>query len=41
MEKIYSVYEFSTWEFWGSLAECRAYIAANQFQDSFFTIVEA
>jgi hypothetical protein len=36
MEKIYSVYEFGAWEFWGSLSDCRAYIAANQFKDSFF-----
>jgi hypothetical protein len=41
MEKIYSVYEFGAWEFWGSLSDCLAYVAANQFKDSFFTIEEA
>ena len=40
MEKIYSVLEMGTWEFWGTYSECQAYIASNSFNDSLFTIVE-
>lgn len=41
MENIYIVLEFSNFEFWGTLSECRAYIAANDFKDAQFTILEA
>jgi len=37
---MFAVYELGTWEFWGSLEDCQAYILANQFKDSFFTIRE-
>lgn len=38
MEYIYIVRESGAFEFWGTLSECKAYILANQFKDSFFTI---
>ena len=41
MEAIYIVTESGQFEFWGTLSECRAYVAANSFKDSFFNIVEA
>lgn len=41
MEKMYIVRESGIFEFWGTLAECRRYIAANEFKDSHFTIVES
>jgi len=37
---IYCVYEFGALEFWGTLNQCRDYIAANEFKDSFFKIVQ-
>lgn len=38
MEYIYSVYEFGSWEFVGTMQECIAYVESNQFKDSFFEI---
>lgn len=40
MENLYCVYELGNFEFMGSIAECRQYIAANQFTGSHFTILE-
>jgi hypothetical protein len=39
MENIYCVYELGIFEFWGTLTECRQYVAANTFKDSYFNIV--
>jgi len=41
MEKLYSVYEMGTWEYWGSHAECVAYVNRHAFSGSFFVIKEA
>lgn len=41
MEYIYIVKESGSFEFWGTLSECQAYLSANQFKDSFFTIERA
>jgi hypothetical protein len=41
MEYTYIVKESGTFEFWGTLSECQAYILANQFKDSIFTIERA
>ena len=38
MEIIYCVYESGIFEFMGTLTECRQYIAANDFKDSYFSI---
>jgi hypothetical protein len=36
----YCVYEFGALEFWGNLEQCRQYIAANEFKDSFYKMVQ-
>jgi len=40
MEIIFGVYEFSSCEYVGTLAECLAYVESNQFKDSFFEVKE-
>lgn len=38
MDYVYVVRESGSFEFWGTLSDCQAYILANQFKHSFFTI---
>jgi hypothetical protein len=39
MSYLYAVYELGNFEFMGTAAECDAYVLANAFHDSFFSIV--